>query len=164
MITVLTGPAAAGKNTIGHLYATRHSKRCAVIDVDLVRWMLRQPHKAPWEGEEGHYQHQLGVRHSCLLAKSFVKEGCEVLITDVVNDELAAMYRKELSGYENRIMRLLPSCDESLRRLKERPPSITEAEARMLYDQQQALRDFDFSLDNSILSAEEVAMWLVRIG
>lgn len=163
MITILTGPAASGKNRISHLYATHHRGRCAVIDVDVVRWMLRQPHIAPWNSEEGRYQHFLGARHTSLLAKSFVSEGFEVLVSDVVNDELAQFYRDELADYDLRIVRLMPTWDETLRRLRERLPTVSEDEARMLYDQQQNLRDFDHTLDNTALSADDAAAWLANL-
>jgi hypothetical protein len=164
MLTLLTGPPACGKNTISHLYAVQHSGRCAVIDGDLVRWMLRQPHKAPWEGEEGRWQHELGAKHSCLLAASFAREGCEVLMLDVVDDGLAAQYRQHLAPQALRIVRLLPTWEETLRRLNGRPHSVTESEARMLYEGQLALRGFDFTLDNSQLSPDEVVRWLADLS
>src|SRR5215217_7499168 len=155
-ITILTGPAAAGKNTIGHHYATRFCERCAVIDGDVVRWMLRQPHLAPWNGPEGLHQHRLGVKHACMLARSFVGEGYEVVLLDVVWADLAQVYRQELDGFSPRIVRLMPSWDEALKRLHERSHSITDAEARWVYDTQVALQDFDHSVDNTLMSAEEV--------
>src|SRR5215813_13916030 len=106
---VLTGPAAAGKNTIGHLYATQFCERGAVIDGDLVRWMLRKPHIAPWEGTEGLAQHRLGVRHACMLAKSFADEGFDVIALDVVWSDLGQLYRQELARDTCRIVRLMPS-------------------------------------------------------
>lgn len=56
-VLILTGPAGAGKNTVAHEFAKKREK-CAVIDIDLVRWMVLQPHKAPWEGEEGMKQQE----------------------------------------------------------------------------------------------------------
>ena len=162
-ITILTGPAASGKNTIGHIYATQFSAQCAVIDVDLVRWMLRQPHAAPWEGEEGLRQHRLGVRHACMLAKSFAAEGYEVVILDVVWADLGRVYRQELMKYACRIVRLMPAWDESLKRLHERSHSISNAEARWVYDQQLSFQDFDYCLDNTAISPEGVASWLVSL-
>ncbi len=141
-ITILTGPAASGKNTVAHLYATQLRQRCAVIDVDQVRWMLRQPHIAPWDEPEGLAQHRLGAHHACLLAKSFVDEGYETLILDVLWSDLPERYRRDLSGYALRIVRLMPTWDEALRRLHERPQSISDDEARWVYDTQVALRRF----------------------
>ena len=69
---ILTGPTAAGKNTVGRLLAyQRH--RCAVVDFDLVRAMFVQPHQPPWMGEEGKMQQILGVQHVFNLAIGFAK-------------------------------------------------------------------------------------------
>ena len=51
-ILILTGPTAAGKNTVGKLIAYQR-ERCAMVDFDLVRTMFVQPHLPPWMGEEG---------------------------------------------------------------------------------------------------------------
>ncbi len=162
-ITILTGPAAAGKNTIAQVYATQFCERCAVIDVDLVRGMLRQPHFAPWDGTQGLEQHRLGVKHACMLAKSFLTEGYEVVLLDVVWADLGQLYRQEFAGHYLRIVRLMPSWDESLRRLHSRPHTITDAEAQWVYATQQSLQQYDYSLDNTALSPEAVAAWLVSL-
>ncbi len=165
-ITLLTGPAACGKNTIAHVYATQYRARCAVIDTDLLRWMLRNPHLAPWPGDPpdspAQAQHRLGIRHACMLAESFAREGYEVVICDVVGDRLAAYYRDLLRGQAFRIALLLPAWEEALRRLRARGPTITEAEAALLYEQQATLTDYDWRLDNSALTAEEAARWLAE--
>lgn len=161
-ITILTGPAASGKNTIAGIYAMQFSERCAVIDVDAVRQMLRHPHLAPWDGESGVEQHRLGVRNACLLAKSFVAESVEVVILDVLWADLPQIYRSELDGFDLQIVRLMPAWDESLRRLHGRAASISDSEARWVYDTQDALTDFDASLDNGAMSADEVAAWLAE--
>jgi chloramphenicol 3-O-phosphotransferase len=163
-ITLLTGPAASGKNTIAHIYATEHHQQCAVVDTDLVRWMLRNPHLAPLPTDQpdapAQLQHRLGIRHSCMLARSFADEGYEVVICDVVGNALAQTYRELLVGYPFRIVLLLPSWEESLRRLQARGQTITEQEARLLYEQQANLLDYDLLLDNTNLSPHEVAAWL----
>jgi hypothetical protein len=163
-VLILTGPTASGKNTIGNIYATEFCERGAVIDVDTVRWMLRKPHAAPWDGQEGLLQHRLGMRHACMLAKSFVDEGCEVIILDVLWVDLPQLYRQQLTEYPAQIIRLLPSWDESLRRLHERMHTISDTEARWVYDQQVALKDFDQSLDNSHIPAQEAAAWLAALN
>ncbi len=160
-ITILTAPAAAGKNTIAQLYATQFCERCAVIDGDVVRWMLRKPHIAPWDGEAGLEQHRLGVKHACLLANSFVVEDCEVVILDVLWADLAQRYRQALA--QVRIVRLMPAWEESLKRLHARAPTISDSEARWVYATQEALTDFDYSLDNTNMSAEDVAKWIAGL-
>ncbi|MBX3066027.1 MAG: hypothetical protein KF726_23815 [Anaerolineae bacterium] len=162
-IIVLTGPAASGKNTIGHLYATRFCQRGVVIDGDVVRQMLRQPHHAPWDGTEGLAQHRLGVHHNCLLAHSFYLQDCDVIVLDVLWMNLAAQYRAELAPHPLCIVRLLPTWEEVLRRLHSRPPSITDDEARWTYDQQLQLDSADHTLENSTLSPEDCAQWIANL-
>src|SRR5258705_6376330 len=128
LITISTGPSAAGKNTMGYTYARQFSPKCAVIDGDQVRGMYAQPHIAPWHGEEGLRQHQIGVRHGATLARSFNMLGLEVILLDVLWANLAAIYRSELSGVSLRIVRLLPTFEECLRRHHQRPPSISDDE------------------------------------
>jgi hypothetical protein len=165
-ITLLTGPAAAGKNTIAHIYATEFCAQCAVIDTDLVRWMLRQPHLAPWPTDppdsQAQFQHRLGIKHACILARSFVQNGYEVVICDVVGDGLAQFYRDLLVDHNFRIVLLLPTWEESLRRLKTRDHRITEDEAGLLYEQQRQLTAYDARIDNSSLSPEAVAARLAQ--
>jgi predicted kinase len=167
-ITLLTGPAASGKNTIAHIYATQHRTQCAVIDNDLVRWMLRNPHLAPWPTDPpdspAQAQHRLGIKHCCMLARSFVENGYEVVICDVVGDRLARFYRDLLADLDFRIVLLLPTWEEALRRLRARAHSITEDEAALLYDQQRQITTYDARLDNSTLSPEAVAAWLAQDG
>jgi hypothetical protein len=167
-ITILTGPASAGKNSVSHVYAMQFSPRCAVIDVDLLRAMLRKPHAAPWEASEGLAQHRLGVKHACMLARSFAApnlfvEDCDVLILDVLWANLPQLYRQELVDHALRIVRLMPSWEETLRRLHARPPSITQEEAWWVYQQQAALHDFDYSFDNTAVSIEATAQWLASL-
>src|SRR5262245_36337532 len=103
LITLITGPAASGKNTIAKVYVGQFCERCALIDGDVVRQMLHQPHVAPWDEREGLIQHRLGVHNNCLLAKSFMAADCEVVILDVLWADLAQRYREELPDYPLRI-------------------------------------------------------------
>jgi hypothetical protein len=105
-------------------------------------------------------QHRLGVKHACMLGKSFRAEGFEVVVLDVVWADLDQLYRQELVGHFARMVRLMPTWHEALRRLHERPHSITDAEARWVYDTQQSLHDYDYTIDNTNLSPEDVAAWL----
>ncbi len=160
LITILTGPSAAGKNTVGYTYARQFAQQCAVIDGDQVRWMYTQPHVAPWHGEEGLRQHQIGVRHGALLVRSFNGLGVEVVVLDVLWADLAAIYRSQLAGLPMRIVRLLPTLEECLRRHHLRPPSISDDELQWTYDHTAALTDYDLTLDTTNLSPEQVAQWL----
>lgn len=158
-VLLLTGPSGAGKNTVAAALEPR-LERCAVIDVDLVRWMVRQPHRAPWEGAEGRAQHLLGARNASALARNLLDAGYEVVLLDALTDEVAALYREELSGRGLRIVLLLPSFEEVLRRNRVRGPRLTEEETTMLYEQHARLTGHDERIDSTSLSAEDVAALL----
>jgi chloramphenicol 3-O-phosphotransferase len=163
-ILVLTGAVAAGKSVIAHRYALAH-ERCADIDVDLLRWMLRQPHQASWDEQEvkqNYPQHRLGVKHACMLAKSFVDEGYNVVITDVVLPELLNEYRQNLVGYTFKIIKLMPTWEECLRRLHERSATISDSEARWCYEKQLALSSVDLTIDNTTLIPDDVVKQLIE--
>ena len=158
---IITGPAGAGKNTIASAFA-KHRDKCAVIDVDLVRWMIIQPHKASWDGEEGIKQQQLGVMNTCMLTRSFIKEGYDVIITDWISNETARLYKDELQEYNSKIILLLPTYEEILKRNKIRPPRLKSAEIKMTYDVQTQLTLYDKKIDNSRLTPEQVVEILAQ--
>ncbi len=159
MILLLTGPPAAGKSTLGALIAKR-LQRCAVIDVDWLRVMVAQPHIAPWLGEEGMVQLRLGAKNACMLAHNFVAEGYDVVILDVLTDETATLYQTHLAPLPHQIVLLLPSLEESLQRNQRRGQWLTDDEVRLLYAWEQELRVYDRKIDNSNLSADELAVEL----
>ncbi len=155
-VLVLTGPAGAGKNTVAHELAKKREK-CAVVDIDLVRWMVLQPHKAPWEGEEGQKQVLLGVKNGLMLAKNFTDEGYDVVILDVISDEIAAIYKNKLEVLNPKIVLLLPSFEEIKKRNSSRPPRLTEGRIKYLYEMEEKLTLYDKKIDNTNLTPEEVA-------
>src|SRR5437667_2287090 len=92
-VLVLTGPAAAGKNDVASQIAGL-VPALAVIDIDAVRWMILKPHVAPWGGDEGRRQQELGVRNGCQLARKFVESGFPTVVVDVVTTWTAPVYRE----------------------------------------------------------------------
>jgi len=160
---ILTGPPAAGKNTIAVEYVNL-SNQCAVVDVDMVRWMLVKPHVAPWGGEEGQKQHRLGVKNACALARNFSEAGFNVLILDVVSEDLAQVYRQSLAFADPKIVRLLPNHEEVImRNLRRKGKVLKEGEIEFLYRTQLELRSFDHSIDNTSIPAEKVAADLLAL-
>ncbi len=154
-VIILTGPAGAGKNTIGYALA-KTRERCAVIDVDLVRWMLCQPHKGPWEGEEGVGQQLLAVKNTCALTQNFIKDNADVILLDVVTNETAKLYRELLQEYSPHIVLLLPTFEETQKRVATREFRITQDEEKLVYSWQEALKDFDTKIDNTTRSVDDV--------
>ena len=156
---ILTGPPAAGKNTIA-FHLARSCARCAVVDVDVVRAMLIQPNRAPWQGEEGRRQHLLGVDLTSQLAAGFADDGCAVIILDLLSPQIAARYRHRLAPFAPQIVQLLPTWDECRRRFLARGPALTDKEFALLYREQVAFTDYHARIDNTTLSVAEVAAQL----
>ena len=153
---ILNGPTGTGKNTIAEI-VSKETERSVVIDVDLLRLMVKNPHKAPWQGEEGKHQQLLGVSNACLLAKEFIKNGFSVIILDVLSDETAKLYKDNLNEFKPKLVLLLPTWEEIVRRNKTRERRLTDDELEMVYKQQADLKTFDEKIDNTNLSPEEVA-------
>ena len=154
-IILLTGPAGAGKNTVAATYS-RTRERCAVVDVDAVRQMLTNPHKAPWEGKDGALQYDLGIRNACALVRNFFSDGCDVLILDVVPEERISLYKEELADLGLEIILLLPSFQEIQRRNASRTVYLKNEEIEMLYRSQEKLISFDRKIDTTKLSPDQV--------
>jgi hypothetical protein len=152
---ILTGPTAAGKNTVGKLLAYQR-QRCAVVDFDLVRAMFVQPHQPPWIGEEGKSQQLLGVSHVCNLAEGFAKAGWEVIILDVLSKETASLYRHLLQNVNLQIVQLLPAFSELKGRFYERGACLTNDELKMVYEEQCRYLDYDLRIDNTDVLPERV--------
>ena len=161
-LIILTGPPGAGKNTISEELA-KADKRLAVIDVDVVRWMVRQPHKAPWDGLEGEKQQILGVENTCALAQGFLNEGYDVVILDVLSKKTAGLYREKLKSFRPKIALLIPSFEEIKKRNMARPPRLQASEIESLYRQQSDFDAFDVRIDNTIFDPIEVAKKLSEL-
>jgi hypothetical protein len=160
-ILILTGPPASGKNSVAPLIA-RQRARCAIIDVDQVRWMLVQPHAAPWEGEEGIRQCRLGVENACQLATRFAEEGCDVILLDFIWEYTIGIYRQQLARYSPIVVQLMPTLTETLRRNHMRG-WLPAHEVEMLYAQMESFENYDEKINNSEMTVEELTEFLIRI-
>ena len=161
-VLLLTGPPATGKTTVAGAVADRVD-RCAVVDVDALRALVRGGHVAAWYPGEGTAQHCLGVRHACLLARSFVGAGFKVVVADLLTDETLPLYREGLAGLAVRVVRLLPSLEEAQRRNRARGRWVTPARVALLYAQQAALAFAGETLDTTATPAAAVAARLALL-
>jgi chloramphenicol 3-O-phosphotransferase len=156
IMLLLTGPTAAGKNTIATPLAQRFA-RCAVVDFDLVRAMFVHPHRAPWQGGEGHHQQILGIALVCQLARGFAQAGWNVIILDVVTEALVQHYTEALHAFPLTIVQILPTFEENLRRFVARGPCLTDQEFEQTYHDQVAFAHYHARIDNTNLTPEDVA-------
>ena len=155
-VLLLTGPPAAGKNTVGKLVAER-LERSALVDADQVRAMVRRPHVAPWYEGEGTAQLRLGARNTCQLARSFAAEGYRVIALDYVTEETIRLYRGALDGLGLWIVRLLPALEEAQRRNRARGLWVSPDRLESLYAQISGLDGADETIDNTGIAAATLA-------
>lgn len=157
----LTGPTAAGKNTVANLVA-QSINRCAIVDYDLIRRMFVKPHLPPWAGEEGLAQHRLGAKLVSDVALGFQRAGWTVIVLDVITNQVFPVYKKMLSAVPVTIIQLLPSLEENVRRFYERGPVLTHEEFLYVYETQVEFRHADQRIDTTLMTAEEVAGQIVQ--
>lgn len=120
--------------------------------------MVLQPHKALWDGDEGRAQQRLGIQNACPLARNFAGAGFPIVIHDVLSDETARLYETALAEPAPRIVLLLPTFEEIVRRNLPRGARLTDDALAMLYEQQRRLTRYAEKVDNTDRSAEAVAM------
>jgi len=133
-VLVLTGGPAVGKSSTALSLAKVHA-RCAVIDVDDVRQLIKTGGAAPWEGAEGLRQQELGVRNACALARSLRENGFDTIVADVLTPETADLYRSLLDDVL--LIQLLVSRDEARSRAAQRRVYLTHEEFESLHAAQE---------------------------
>jgi chloramphenicol 3-O-phosphotransferase len=141
-LVILNGPTGTGKNTVSEIVARRRD-RCAVIDYDDLRNQFRTPHLTPWDGEAAN--------------------GYDCIILDVLDDESASLYRELLAGHDPVLVHLLPTWEEIVRRNGTRPPRLTDAELRIVYEGQERLSVYDRRIDTTDMSPEETASRVLEL-
>jgi len=167
-VIILAGAPAVGKSALAELIGSLRS-RVAVVEVDDVRAMVRQPHVAPWEGEEGAAQYHLGITSSCRLARGFMECGYEVLLVDVVPPETLGLYHAELLGLRLQTVLLRADSATLLRRDSERALARINKEAwqqricalaRQLDAESES---YDLVLDTGVLTREACAIEIGKL-
>jgi chloramphenicol 3-O-phosphotransferase len=131
VLILFGGPAGAGKSTLARAWcATR--PRAAHVELDGVRHLIvagrADPQRpGPLQGE----QYALSVRACCALARVFLDDGYDVA-ADVVLEPVAfeRYWRPQLGGMDWRLVVILPSLEEVLRRSQARAKRVLEAHSR----------------------------------
>lgn len=159
-VLILTGPPAVGKSTVGRLVAECRP-RCALVDTDDVRHLVVSGHAAPWQGPEGRRQQRLGVQNACAFACGLTGARFDVVVTDVLDDVTAALYRHVL--HDPLVVRLRMDYREAVRRQRSRRIHLTWPEFRMLYRREGAFSAADASVQTTGLSAQDTADRVVRL-
>ena len=166
-VLLLAGAPGSGKSTIGARVCAMR-RRAACVDVDDIRGLIREPRVAPWEGAEGARQYRLAIANSCLLARSFDEDGCDVVVVDVAPPEVLGLYRKGLVGIAYRTVLLRADPDALVRRDAQRDketydsglPAGPEPWPTRL---DAAAEDYDVTLDTSHRPVQDCAAELAAL-
>ncbi len=130
-VLLLGGPAGAGKTTVAEMWCTTRAG-AAHIQLDEVRALIRSGLADPQEEDDLQArQYELAVRASIALARVFAHSGYDVVIDDALEPgPFEDLWRVELAGLDYRVVILLPSLDETLRRSAARDKRVQERHTR----------------------------------
>jgi len=167
-ITILTGPAAAGKSTIAGLLCM-HAERAAHIEVDLLRDMVISGYASPIPGESNptlaSEQARLATSNAVALARNFSLAGYEVVVDETLETtaELDDLLRALTDVAPVYVFTLLPDEETLSDRDEERAPDLQLGrrciELRSIIatnGEQRGLR-----LDSSQMTKSETVAWIL---
>jgi predicted kinase len=157
---LLTGGPAVGKSSTA-VRLVEPLRRAAVVDVDDLRHLVVAGHAAPWDGSEGRLQQHIGVENACDLARRYLQWSIEVVLSDVLDHETAALYRRLLPGVL--ILQLRVPLAEARRRATLRPVYLTDEEFEALHALQRDDVGADQLLDVGSLTLSEQVDAVSRI-
>ncbi len=160
-IFVISGPPGSGKSTIGKILAEKVTNS-AIVSTDTIRYLIKNG-KADRGDPDWERQLNLGAETASLLANSFLKNGFNVFLDDVVCDNTRInIYSKNL--IDPIFITLLPSKEVVARRDLERGKHWAMKERAMyLYDKivdflkkEKRFIVFDTTKENAEESAENI--------
>jgi predicted kinase len=131
VLILFGGPAGAGKSTLARAWcATR--QRAAHIELDEVRGLIVAGRADPQQpGSLQGEQYALSVRACCALARTFLEEGYDVALDDVLEPAAFERYwRPLLDGVDWRLVVVLPALEEVLRRSRLRAKRVLDEHSR----------------------------------
>jgi len=119
-ICLITGPAGSGKSSTSKALAEKF-ERSAVIEVDMLRGMIRGGYVRPWPyNKEVELQLSLSVKNACDMANNFLEKGFNVFIDDVVGRKLLEQYSNFFKDKNFKAFLLMPSLEALLKRFDDR--------------------------------------------
>jgi chloramphenicol 3-O-phosphotransferase len=164
-VVLFGGPAGSGKSSLARAWcATR--PRAAHVELDEVRDLILSGRADPQEQSALQAeQYRLAVAATCALAHVFSADGYDVALDDVLEPEAFDRYwRARLEGLPWRLVVVLPSLEEALRRAAEREKRVREEHIRAQHARC-AGWDGDVRLDTTGLALEQsLALVLERLG
>lgn len=127
LLVLFGGPAGAGKSTLAGTWCSTRA-RAAHIQLDAVRALIVAGQADPQQpGDLQTAQYALSVRACCALARVFLADGYDLAIDDVLEPgPFATFWQPALAGLQPRLVIVVPSLEETLRRSRARAKRVQE--------------------------------------
>jgi predicted kinase len=127
ILALFGGPAGAGKSTLARAWCAGR-ERAAHVELDAVRDLIVGGRADPQQpGALQSEQYTLSVAACLALARTFLEAGYDVAIDDALPPAAFERYwRPRVAGLDWRIVILLPSLQETLRRSRARAKRVLE--------------------------------------
>jgi predicted kinase len=163
-LILIGGPAGAGKSTLAWAWC-RTRARSVQIELDQVRASIVGGYVDPLvaSAEQGR-QYEDAVRASLALARSYLADGYDVTIDDVLYKEaFDSVWLPSLGEAEASVLVLLPDLSTTLRRAGDRVKEVPDA---TVISQHHAMSRWPSSqrLDTTGLTVEQTLALTVRCG
>lgn len=130
-VVLFGGPAGAGKSSLARAWCATRAQ-AAHIELDEIRSLIISGRADPQESRDLQAaQYCLSVKATCAAARAFAHGGCDVAIDDVLEPDAFDLYwRPQLEGLRWKLIVVLPSLEETLRRSAGREKRVREEHTR----------------------------------
>jgi len=130
-VVLFGGPAGAGKSTLARAWCATRTQ-AAHVELDEIRSLIISGRADPQESSDLQAaQYGLSVEATCAVARAFAHGGCDVAVDDVLEpDAFEHYWRPQLEGLRWKLIVVLPSLDETLRRSAGREKRVREKHTR----------------------------------
>jgi predicted kinase len=158
---LITGNPAVGKSTIAHL-VVQSKNRAVVIESDDLRQQVKSGAVPIWESDEGRKQGLLAIENAACLARNYMEQGFEVVISDFTTNEGLALYKDLIDDLL--VVQLQASSDVLTNRSSSRVEYLTSEEVRTLQSMTSNSPELiSHTFDTSHLSVAETCEEVLRI-
>ena len=159
-IVILSGPSGAGKSAVARSLCERYD-RTVHIETDWFFEAIQMGRINPMRPESDR-QNRMVSRAAARAATAYAQELFAVFIDGVIGPHLLPLYLEELrlAGVPVHFVLLLPSLDETLRRVvpRESDRRMIEEQHRALHSQFEERGEFaGIMIDNTALTADQTA-------